>query len=72
MEQEIIQAIKEDRLYDFIANNYWKIKPEILKDLILEIYYMLRYEQVEETEENIELFKDNLIESLKQNRDWEE
>ena len=71
MEQEIIQAIKEDRLYDFIANNYWKIDREILKDLILEIYYMLRYERVEETEENIELFKDNLIESLKQNRDWE-
>ena len=34
MENEIIQAIKEDRLYDFIANHYWEIKPEMLKDLI--------------------------------------
>ena len=40
-EKEIIQAIKDDRLYDFIANHYWEIKPEILKDLIMEIYYML-------------------------------
>lgn len=72
MEKEIIQAIKEDRLYDFIANHYWEIKPEMLKDLILEIYYMLRYERVEETAESIEMFTDNLIENLKQNRDWEE
>lgn len=72
MEKEIIQAIKEDKLYDFIANHYWEIKPEILKDLILEIYYMLRYERLEETEESIEMFKENLIYSLMQNRDWEE
>ena len=72
MEKEITQAIKEDKLYDFIANHYWEIKPEILKDLILEIYYMLRYERLEETEESIEMFKENLIYSLMQNRDWEE
>ena len=35
MEKEIIQAIKEDRLYDFIANHYWEIDREILKDLML-------------------------------------
>ena len=72
MEKEIIQAIKEDRLYDFIANHYWEIKPEMLKDLILEIYYILRYERVEDTKESVEMFLDNLICSLEQNRDWEE
>lgn len=70
MENEILKAIKEDRLYDFIANHYWEIDRAVLRDLILEIYFSLRFEdgnfysgkQINEV----------LIESLKQNRDWEE
>ena len=72
MEKEIIRAIKEDRLYDFIANNYWRIKPEMLKDLILEIYYMFRYETDLDIEENFKEINENIIECLKENRDWEE
>lgn len=72
MEKEIIQAIKEDRLYDFIANNYWRIKPEMLKDLILEIYYIFRYETDLDIEENFKEINENIIECLKENRDWEE
>ena len=72
MEKEIIQAIKEDRLYDFIANHYWEIKPEILKDLILEIYYILRYETDVDLGANMQETREKIIESLKQNRDWEE
>lgn len=72
MEQEIIKAIKEDRLYDFIANHYWAIKPEMLKDLILEIYYILRYETDIDLGANMQETREKIIESLKQNRDWEE
>ena len=72
MEKEIIEAIKEDRLYDFIANHYWEIDRAVMRDLILEIYYILRYERTIEEEESIENLKDNIVESLKQNRDWEE
>lgn len=72
MEQEIIQAIKEDRLYDFIANHYWEIKPEMLKDLILEIYYILRYETDVDLGANMQETREKIIESLKENRDWEE
>ena len=72
IEKEIIQAIKEDRLYDFIANHYWEIKPEILKDLILEIYYILRYETDVDLGANMQETREKIIESLKQNRDWEE
>ena len=76
MEKEIIQALKEDRLYDFIANNYWKIERELIRDLILEIYYILLYDTEIEIDADIdEVFKEinnKIIESLKQNRDWED
>ena len=72
MEHEILQAIKEDRFYDFIYNNYYKFTPEITRDLLLEIYYAGRYQTFEETKDNIEIFLDQIVESLKQNRDWEE
>ena len=41
MEKEIIQAIKKGKLYDYIANNFYKISKEDLRDLILEIIYMI-------------------------------
>ena len=73
MEKEIIQAIKEDRLYDFIANHYWEIKPELLKDLILELTYEIYFNSYEySSKEDRQGLNENLIESLKQNRDWEE
>lgn len=71
MENEIVKAIKEDRLYDFIANHYREIDRAILRDLILEIYYILRYERVEDEEESIEMFLGDLVYYLKENRDWE-
>lgn len=72
MEQEILKAIKEDRLYDFVANNYYRISQETLRDLILEIYYVFRYETSLDIEEEFIKVHENLIESLKENRDWEE
>lgn len=70
MEQEILTAIKEDRLYDFIANNYYRISHETLRDLLLEIYYILRNDYDYITSGKV--INNYLIESLKQNRDWEE
>ena len=76
MEQEIMQAIKEDRLYDFIANNYWKIEREVLRDLILEIYYVLLYDTELEIDADVdEVFKERnskIMKSLIENRDWSE
>ena len=70
MEQEILTAIKEDRLYDFVANNYYRISQETLRDLILEIYYILRYEQTEIS--HGEDLCARIVESLKENKEWEE
>lgn len=70
MENEILKAIKEDRLYDFIANHYWEIDREIMRDLFLEVYFCLRFEDSDfYLGKQINEF---LIESLKENRDWEE
>lgn len=72
MKKEIIQAIKKDNLYDYIFNNYLKISKEELRDLILEIYYILRAETIEDTKENIKMYNENIIEYLKSNRNWGE
>lgn len=65
MEKEIIQAIKDDRLYDYISINYCKISKRELRDLILEIYYILRCEIADED------INGKIVDYLKENRDWE-
>ena len=71
IEKEIIQAIKEDRLYDFIANNYTDIDKCQLKDLILELYYMIRYDYVYGLECDEKIMNKYIAKCLKENRNWE-
>ena len=40
MKEEILKACKDGTLYDFIANNYWKMSKEELKDVCLEAVYL--------------------------------
>ena len=72
MQKQILQAIEEDRLYDFIANHYWEIDKETLRDLILEIFYTLRIERTIEEETEIGNLANDLINKLVDNRGWEE
>lgn len=37
--KEVIKACKEQRLYDFVANNYYDMTLEELKDICLEAIY---------------------------------
>lgn len=72
MEQEIIQAIKKGKLYDYIANNFYKISKEDLKDLILEIIYMIYYDYEYSIDTDRQLLNEHIVECLKENREWEE
>lgn len=72
MEQEIIQAIKKGKLYDYISNNYWKMSKEHLRDLILEITYMIYFDYEYSIDVDRQLLNEHIVESLKENRDWEE
>lgn len=38
---EVIRAIESDKLYGHIANNYWNMSKESLKDIILELVYAI-------------------------------
>lgn len=58
---EILNAIKENKLYDYIANNYWKIEKEIIADLLKECIWLLGEEK------NIEL-----VDNLKDVCEWED
>ena len=72
MEQEIIQAIKEDKLYDYITNNFYKISKEDLRDLILEIIYMIYCDYEYSIDGDRQLLNEHIVECLKENREWEE
>lgn len=59
--QEIIDAIKNDTIYDFICSNSYRIDNDILKDLLLECIAVIQEEQKNK----------KLIENLKEFKDWE-
>ena len=72
MEKEIILAIKKGKLYDYIASNFYKISKEDLRDLILEIIYMIYYDYEYSIDGNRQLLNEHIVECLKENREWEE
>lgn len=72
MEQEIMQAIKEDKLYGYIANNFYKMSKEHLRDLILEIIYMIYCDYEYSIDVDRQLLNEHIVECLKENREWEE
>ena len=51
-EKEILKGLKEAS-YDFIANNYYKLSKEQLKDILLEYIYVVDEDTEEEAIENI-------------------
>lgn len=68
--KEIIEAIKNNKLGEFIINNYYKMEKEDLRDLIIETYYLL-LESIEQNEENIKQYNNNLVNNLIEYRSWE-
>lgn len=64
-EKEILKGLKSGRPYDFIANNYYNISKEKLKDIILELLAQFDgkiYESV----------VNELVENLVEYKGWEE
>lgn len=59
--QEIVDAIKNNELYDFICSNSYRIDNYILKELLLECIAVLDTEKLGK----------QLIENLKEYKDWE-
>ena len=58
---EIFEAIKNNRLYDFICSNSWRIEDDILQDLLLECIAVI----------DIEKDGGKLAENLREFKDWE-
>ena len=71
-EKEILNAIKNDKFYGFVAENYYKMSVSQLKDLILELYYIVRHETIEQTKESATMFNEKFAEYLVENKNWEE
>lgn len=68
LEKELIEAIKNDNAYDFIAQNYNRFSKEQLKDIILE-YMFAVYEANKGTTETYEI-ESNVIEELTERWDY--
>ena len=48
--KEVIAALREHRLFDYLANHYWEMDKEDLKDIAKELAYAI--------ELSVELFND--------------
>lgn len=60
-EKEILKAIKEDNIINYIDNNYWQLTEDVKDDLLKEILYLLPdYKYIE------------LYDNLKEYRDFQE
>lgn len=60
-QQEIINAIKDNNIYDFICSNSYRIDNYILNELLLECIAVIQEEQNNK----------KLIENLKEYKNWE-
>ena len=61
---DILKAIKNNKLYSYICNNYWKLDNDTIVDLLKEVIFLFDMEK-EET-------RDTLIENLKSVCGWED
>ena len=62
---EIMNAVKEDKLFDFVATHYWQMNKEDLVDIIKELdyaIYRLKYREPEVYADTMEEFTGNLYE----------
>lgn len=62
MINEFIEALKNDTCYDFIANNYYKMSKEELKNCFLEVLFEVKYSK----DINDDFSIDRVIEELKE------
>ena len=61
MKKELLEAIKSDMVYDYVANNYWKLSKEelayIAKELAFAVHIALKEDAKsvwDEMQENVE------------------
>ena len=59
--EQLKEAVSNHNIYDFIANNYWKMSKEELKDIILELDFTI-YSVVKN-----ETLKNSIYEELDEN-----
>lgn len=66
LEKEFIEALHTGRLYDFVAEHYWEMTKEELKELVLNLEWVATTDL---TNSEVEEFYKSLEEEL-ENRDF--
>lgn len=66
---EILNAIKEDTLYDFVSNEYYRMDKKDLVDLVKELAYAIDVVTYRRHSINVEI-REEFLENLKEL--WEE
>lgn len=64
MENELEKAITDNTLYDFIANNYYNLSKNMLKDILLECL-ATRYSECNHNEQDFFSFTIKVMNNLK-------
>jgi len=59
--KEMKQAVKEDKFFDFISDNYYRMEKEDLKQIIMEMDWFI-YSQSPKTQREAEQYVLNVLE----------
>ena len=68
-QKDAISAIREGRLYDYVANHYWEMPKEDLKDIALELIW--NAEKCLVGKGTLEDLEENLISDLRERWDMD-
>lgn len=55
---EILEAIDEGRLYDYIVNNYWRLENDVINALLFEAVATLEERQFKTLADNLREYRD--------------
>lgn len=61
MKKELLKAIKNDMVYDYVANNYWKLTPYELAYIVKELAFAVN---VALSKEDAQLVWDEMISNV--------
>ena len=67
--EDLLEKMKEQDLYDFVANNYWNMSKEQLKEVILSILGVV-YDEYAHSNKDWKDFEKKVHDEYKERTEW--
>ena len=67
--ENLLEKMKQEDLYDFVANNYWNMSKEELKEVTLSILGVV-YDNMAHDDDDWKAFEEKVQEEYKERNEW--